>query len=854
MNISIKRILILSMCVCFSTISFAQLLYRDKSLAPDARAEDLLNRLTLEEKVSLMMNESKPVPRLGIKRYEWWSEALHGVARNGTATVFPQAIGMAASFDDVLLNQVFTAVSDEARIKHRQAVDKGQRNRYQGLDVWTPNINIFRDPRWGRGQETYGEDPYLTGKMGVAVITGLQGDGQGKYDKLHACAKHFAVHSGPEWCRHYFDAENIAPRDLWETYLPAFKAAVQKGKVKEVMCAYNSFEGEPCCGSNRLLTQILRDKWGYNGIVVSDCGAINDFYKPNTHMTEPDSAHASTTAVMSGTDLECGSSFKSILSAVSQGLVSEDKINVSLKRLLKARFELGEMDDDTTWDNLPDSLVDGIEHQRLSLKMAQESMVLLKNNGILPLNKKLKIALMGPNANDSVMQWANYNGTPKKTTTLLEAFKKQIPGLVYTESCPHTYATVNLFSECKSKGKDGIAASFWNNTDMTGNPVAEEQYKSTLKFPKSKPFAEGVNANSFSAKFFTTFTPTISGPVEIVYTSPGSLKLMINGIETKPEAITGTMFVQKLDVLEGKTYEIEADFVRTTETGEFRFNIQRNVNPDLDKILNHLKDIDVVVFAGGISSTLEREDGNVYAPGFKGGDRTNIELPQVQRDLITALKSSGKKVVLVNFSGSAMGLVPESQNCDAILQAWYPGEVGGTAVVNVLLGNYNPSGHLPVTFYRNVDQLPDFQNYNMKDRTYRYMTQEPLYPFGYGLSYTTFKYGKVVLDKNAIHPGEMVKLTVPVTNAGKLDGEEVVQVYLNKNGDTTGPNKTLRAFKHVAIPAGKTVNVVFELKDENLEWWDTETNTMRTYAGDYRLTVGCNSRTNDLTSIFLKIN
>jgi beta-glucosidase len=854
MNISFKKILIISICACFSTISFAQLLYLDKSLTPDVRAEDLLNRLTPEEKVSLMMNDSKPVPRLGIKRYEWWSEALHGVARNGTATVFPQAIGMAASFDDVLLNQIFTVVSDEARIKHRQAVDKGQRNRYQGLNVWTPNINIFRDPRWGRGQETYGEDPYLTGKMGVAVITGLQGDGKGKYDKLHACAKHFAVHSGPEWTRHSFDAENIAPRDLWETYLPAFKAAVQKGNVKEVMCAYNSFEGEPCCGSNRLLTQILRDKWGYNGIVVSDCGAINDFYKPNTHMTEPDSTHASTTAVMSGTDLECGSTFKSILSAVSLGLVSENKINVSLKRLLKARFELGEMDDDKTWDILPDSLVDCTDHQRLSLKMAQESMVLLKNNGILPLNKNQKIALMGPNANDSVMQWANYNGTPKKTTTLLEALKKQIPGLVYTESCPPTYATINLFSECNSKAKEGISASYWNNIVMAGNPVAEEQYNTSLKFSKLKPFAEGVNLNSFSAKFFTTFIPKYSGPVEIVYTSPGTMKLIINGIESKSEVITGAMFVQKLDVLEGKSYEIEADFVRTTETGEFRFTIQRNVNPDLNKILNQLKDIDVVVFAGGISSSLEREDANVYAPGFKGGDRTDIELPQVQRDLITALKASGKKVVLVNFSGSAMGLVPESQHCDAIMQAWYPGEAGGTAVVNVLLGNYNPSGRLPVTFYRNVDQLPDFQNYKMKDRTYRYMTREPLFSFGYGLSYTTFKYGKVVLDKEVIKPGETVKLTVPVTNTGKLDGEEVVQVYLKKNDDATGPNKTLRAFKRVAIHARKTMNVVFELKDENLEWWDSETNAMHMYAGAYSLLVGSSSRNNDLTSMSLKIN
>jgi beta-glucosidase len=852
--ISIKRILILCFWTCLSTISVAQLPYQDKSLTPDVRSEDLLNRLTLEEKVSLMMNDSKPVPRLGIKRYEWWNEALHGVARNGTATVFPQAIGMAASFDVALLNQVFTVVSDEARIKHRQAVDKGERNRYQGLNVWTPNINIFRDPRWGRGQETYGEDPYLTSQMGVAVITGLQGNKQGNYDKLHACAKHFAVHSGPEWSRHYFNADNIAPRDLWETYLPAFKAAVQNGKVKEVMCAYNSLEGEPCCGSNRLLTQILRDKWGFNGIVVSDCGAINDFYKPDTHMTEPDSAHASTTAVMSGTDLECGSTYKSIISAVQQGLISEDKINLSLKRLLKARFELGEMDDViTVWDKLQDSLVDGASHHMLSLKMAQESMVLLENNGVLPLNKDSKVALIGPNSNDSVMQWANYNGTPKKTTTLLEAFRNQIPGLVYTESCPHTYKTINLISECTSKGKVGISAIYWNNENMTGNPVAEAQYNTPLKFPKLKPFIESVNANTFSAKFTTTFTPTVGGEAEIVYTAPAKITLYIDGKEANPEKLTKTLYLQKIHVHEGKSYNIAFDFVRTNETGEFRFTIQRNEFPNVDKILNDVKKVDIVVFAGGISADLEREDANVYAPGFKGGDRTSIELPEVQRDLISALKRAGKKVVLVNFSGSAMGLVPESKNCDAILQAWYPGEAGGEAVADVLLGNYNPSGRLPITFYKNVEQLPPFESYDMKGRTYRYMTEVPLYPFGYGLSYTTFKFGNPKLDKDEIKHGDSVKLTVPVTNVGKVDGEEVIQVYLKRNDDVSGPNKTLRAFKRVVVPVGKTVNVVFELKDENLEWWDAETNTMQMYAGEFQLLVGENSQTKELSPINLKI-
>ena len=849
MHCTFKRLLNFSLLVCLSATTVAQLPYRNKTLTAEARATDLLTRLTLEEKVGLMMNNSDAVPRLGIKPYEWWNEALHGVARNGTATVFPQTIGMAASFDEKLLFEIYSAVSDEARVKHRQAAEKGERKRYQGLNVWTPNINIFRDPRCGRGQETYGEDPYLTSVMGVSVITGLQGTGEGSYDKLHACAKHFAVHSGPEWNRHSFNAENVAPRDLWETYLPAFKAAVQKAHVKEVMCAYNRFEGEPCCGSNRLLTQILREKWGYQGIVVSDCGAINDFYKPNTHLTDPDSAHASARAVLSGTDMECGSSFKSIVAGTQAGLITEDKINVSLKRLLKARFELGEMDDSTPWDKLPDSLVNNTAHHNLSLQMARESMVLLQNKGVLPLAKHTRIALMGPNATDSVMLWANYNGFPKKTTTLYAALKQAVPSLIFSESCPHTYKTVNLFAECKANNKNGLAATFWNNTDMSGVPVAEEQYTKALKFGKAKPFAENVNANSFSARFSTTFTPTVTGEVEMVYTTPGKIDLFIDGKNASPEGLTKSLYVQRMQVVAGKSYDIAFNFIRTTETGEFRFTIQRNEQPNVAAILKSVKDAEVVVFAGGISADFEREDANVYAPGFKGGDRTSIELPQVQRELIAALKQAGKKVVLVNFSGSAMALVPETQSCDAILQAWYPGEAGGEAVADVLLGNYNPSGRLPLTFYKNTDQLPNFESYDMKGRTYRYMTQDPLFCFGYGLSYTQFSYGKAVLSSTTFKAGNTLTLSVPVSNTGKRDGDEVVQVYLKKTNDTNGPVKTLRAFKRVHIDAGKTAKVTLQLTNDNLEWWDDNSNSMRILPGNYELYVGSSSCAKELKKI-----
>lgn len=398
--------------VGLGTTLSAQLPYQNPDLTPEQRATDLLQRLTVEEKISLMQNNSPGIPRLGIRPYEWWNEALHGVARAGLATVFPQTIGMAASFNDSLVQKVFTAVSDEARAKNRAFNDQGQYKRYQGLTMWTPNVNIFRDPRWGRGQETYGEDPYLTSRMGVAVVKGLQGPDSARYDKLHACAKHFAVHSGPEWNRHSFNAENIAPRDLWETYLPAFKTLVQEADVKEVMCAYNRFEGDPCCGSNRLLTQILRDEWGFNGIVVSDCGAISDFWGAKKHNTHPDAAHASADAVLSGTDLECGSNYRKLTDAVKAGIISEEQIDISVKRLLKARFELGEMEESHPWA-LPYSIVDCPEHRHLALQIAHETMTLLQNKeNILPLDKHAKVAVIGPNANDSVMQWGNYNGTP----------------------------------------------------------------------------------------------------------------------------------------------------------------------------------------------------------------------------------------------------------------------------------------------------------------------------------------------------------------------------------------------------------------------------------------------------------
>ena len=860
MNTGLK--FVLGVCSLSLLFSCAQKLpYQDTSLTAEQRAEDLLPRLTLEEKVALMQNASPAIPRLGIKEYDWWNEALHGVGRAGLATVFPQSIGMGASFNDSLLYEVFNAVSDEARVKSRIFSENGVLKRYQGLTFWTPNVNIFRDPRWGRGQETYGEDPYLTGQLGMAVVRGLQGPENGKYDKLHACAKHFAVHSGPEWNRHSFDAENIAPRDLWETYLPAFKDLVQKADVKEVMCAYNRFEGEPCCGSNRLLMQILRDEWRYKGIVVSDCGAISDFYRPGTHGTHPDKEHASAGAVLSGTDLECGGEYGSLADAVKAGLIDEKQIDVSLKRLLTARFELGEMDEQPAWAEIPASTLNSKEHQHLALRMARESVVLLQNkNDILPLNTDLKVAVMGPNANDSVMQWGNYNGIPGHTVTLLEAVRSKLPEgqVMYEPGCDRTSreALQSLFSECSINGKPGFSAEYWNNRICEGEVVATDQISTPFHFATTgaTTFAPGVEITNFSARYESVFRPSQSGDVAFRFQLDGEVTLMVDGEQVAQKVyVKNPTNLYTLQAKAGKEYHIEILFKQRNERATLDFDLGKQVEINLNLAVEKVKDADVVLFAGGISPSLEGEEMPVEVPGFKGGDRTDIELPAVQRDLLKALKKVGKKVVFINYSGSAIGLVPESNTCEAILQAWYPGQAGGTAIVDVLFGDYNPAGRLPVTFYKDAGQLPDFEDYSMKGRTYRYMQQQPLFPFGHGLSYTTFTYGEANLSKNTIGDGGTVTLTIPVSNAGQRDGDEVVQVYLRCMADKEGPHYTLRAFKRVHIPAGETKQVTIPLTYESFEWFDTATNTVHPLKGTYELLYGGSSDKNKLKTIVMNV-
>jgi len=835
-----------------------QLPYQNPSLTSEQRAKDLISRLTLSEKATLMCDVSDAIPRMGIKKFNWWSEALHGFANNGNVTVFPEPVGMAASFDDDLVYTIFNAVSDEARAKYNEATQKGLENkRFLSLSVWTPNVNIFRDPRWGRGQETYGEDPYLTSRMGVSVVKGLQGPTDSKYKKLLACAKHFAVHSGPEWSRHSLNINNLDPRDLWETYLPAFKALVQKSDVRQVMCAYQRLDDEPCCGNTQLLQRILRDEWGYKYMVVADCGAVSDFY--TSHKVSSDAVHAASKGVWAGTDVECQWAdhiYKQLPEAVAKGLITEEEINKHLLRVLIGRFDLGEMDDDALvpWSKIPMSIVNNDEHRKLALDMALKSITLLQNkNDILPLAKSKRIAVVGPNANDKPMLWGNYNGTPVRTITILDGITSKLSAdkVIYEKGCDlvEDKVTESYFSQCSIDGKKGFKVSYWNNKNLTGDIVATQQIVDPIKLTTAgqHEFATGVRLEGFSGKYETEFTPSKSEDLVFKCGATGYFELLVNGKSLANYNNWRTLPTRiPFNVESGKKYKIEIRYAQLNNwEANLEFNLGKEVDVDYTDLLKKLQGTDVVVFVGGLSTQLEGEEMPVSYPGFKGGDRTDIELPAVQRNCLKALKQAGKKVIFVNCSGSALALVPETQSCDAILQAWYGGESGGQAVADVLFGDYNPSGKLPITFYKSLKQLSDFEDYSMKGRTYRYMS-DPLFPFGFGLSYTTFSIGNAKFSNTAIKSNESVELTIPVSNKGKRNGTEIVQVYVRKVNDTDGPLKTLKGFQRVDVSAGKTAQAVINLPYNSFEFFDRTTGKMEVSAGEYEVLYGSSSDAKDL--------
>jgi beta-glucosidase len=803
--------------------------YKDPSLPIEKRVDDLVSRMTLEEKVSQMMNAAPAIERLDIPEYEWWNEGLHGVARAGYATVFPQAIGLAATWDTNLMAQVADVISTEARAKHNEFVRNNERGRYKGLTFWSPNINIFRDPRWGRGQETYGEDPYLTSKLGVEFVKGLQGNDP-KYLKVVATPKHYAVHSGPEPERHAFDAK-VNERDLRETYLPAFRATIMEAQAASVMCAYNRTNTEPCCANDRLMMDILRKEWGFNGYVVSDCGAISDIWKG--HQFVKSEAAASAVAVKVGTDLACGREYASLIQAVKEGLISEAEIDVSLKRLLTARFRLGMFDppEMVAYARIPFSENDSPAHRALSLKAARESVVLLKNeNKALPLKKNVKtMAVIGPNADAPEVLVGNYSGRPSKSVTPLAGIKNKVSPdtrIIYalgsTLSGEAVISVPASFLTLAGKGTAaGFKGEYFNNQELQGQPVdvrTDEQIN--FDWGRYKP-APHVGENNFSVRWTGKLTPDESGTYRLGATADDGVRLFLDGqllIDAWKSNPTKTV-TKEVTLEAGRAYDVRMEYYQYNREAiaKLVWSYPHFAERQIDEAVSAARQADVAVLVLGLSAALEGEEMTVSTEGFRGGDRTDIALPKGQEALLKAVSATGKPVVLVLLNGSALAVNWANDNVSAIVDAWYPGEEGGAALADVLFGDYNPGGRLPVTFYKSVDQLPPFTDYGMQGRTYRYFKGEPLYPFGFGLSYTKFNYDNLKLSANQIKAGAGLTITAEVQNAGALAGDEVVQLYVTDVAASVPvPIRSLAGVKRVFLRPGEKQKISFALTREQM--------------------------------------
>ncbi|HEX6046873.1 MAG TPA: glycoside hydrolase family 3 C-terminal domain-containing protein [Pyrinomonadaceae bacterium] len=823
--------------------------YLNPKLPLEQRVDDLVSRMTLEEKVSQMMNAAPAIPRLGIPQYDWWNEALHGVAFSGVATVFPQAIGLGATFDPPLINRVGTVISDEARAKYHEAQRQRNYNRFYGLTFWSPNINIFRDPRWGRGQETYGEDPYLTSRLGVAFVKGLQGDDP-KYLKVVSTPKHYAVHSGPEPERHRFDAA-ADERDQRETYLPAFRATVMEARAASVMCAYNRTNGEPCCANTHLLGDTLRGEWGFNGYVVSDCGAIDDIYKRHNFVKTAEEASA--LAVKRGTDLECGDSYKALVNAVKQGLISESEIDRALKRLFEARFRLGMFDppEMVPYSKIPFSANDSPEHRRLALDAARESIVLLKNEkNTLPLRKDLKsIAVIGPNADEVQVLLGNYNGQPSRATTPLAGIRQRVSPqtkVLYAQGTTLTEVSavpVPASALRGPAGESGLKAEYFSNKELKGAPVLTRVDREVnFDWGMTGP-AAGVPGDDFSARWTGKLVPSKSGNYRFGAIADDGVRVYVDGkliaedwTEHAPATVTGEITLEA-----GKTYDIRMDYFESKIGAVARLVWQPPVvkveNPYAEAI-NVAKQADAVVMVLGLSPRLEGEEMNVREPGFLGGDRTDIKLPARQQGLLEAVAATGKPVVVVLLSGSAVAVNWANDHVPAIVHAWYPGEEGGTAIAEALFGDYNPAGRLPVTFYKSVEQLPSFDNYKMDGRTYRFFKGEPLYPFGHGLSYTRFKYSGLTVSSPRVTAAENVVVSAEVENAGSREGDEVVQLYVtDMDASVRVPIRSLAGVERVHLKPGERRVIRFTIEPRQLAVITDDGRTL-VEPGDFKLTIG----------------
>jgi beta-glucosidase len=864
-------------CACalfclFSANAFAvDPIYKDLGRSFEERAADLVSRMTLEEKVAQLQNDAPAIARLDVPAYEWWNEALHGVARAGAATVFPQAIGMASTFDPSLMTRVATVISDEARAKHHDYAARGQRKRYQGLTFWSPNINIFRDPRWGRGQETYGEDPFLTSRIGVAFVKAMQGDDP-KYRKVDATAKHYVVHSGPEADRHHFDV-HPTDRDLWETYMPAFRALVQEGQVASVMGAYNRVNGESASASHWLLTDVLRNQWGFKGYVVSDCDSVEDVWK--WHKIVATQEEAAALGVKSGDEVNCGRTYGALFNAVNMGLITEAEVDVALRRAFLTRFQLGMFDppSQVKWARIPYSVNQSAGHDALSREVAQKSLVLLKNDGILPLSKKLKtIAVIGPTADEIMSLLGNYYGTPAAPMTVLQGIRAAVgpntkvlysrgTDLVEGRAEPRTAPLIEpayLRPEAGS-AQQGLKGEYFRGKDLAGAPVLTRvDPRVAFRWDRGSPtdtlVAQGelkpdgaLGADEYSIRWTGKLLPPVTGKYELVVGANDGFRLLIDGKvvndgwEPQQRVTSKSAFI---DLEADKSYDLTLEYFEADRDAEIRlaWRLPGAKAPE-DEALAAAKASDVIVFVGGLTGDVEGEEMRVSYPGFAGGDRTDLRLPQGQQKLLEALQATGKPVVLVLTGGSALAVDWAQAKLPAILMAWYPGQRGGNAVADVLFGDVSPSGRLPVTFYKADEKLPDFADYSMKNRTYRYFEGQPLYAFGHGLSYTKFAYSGLKLDQAKLAPDGRATATVTVKNVGKRAGDEIVQLYLKPVGPKrTRALKDLRGMERVSLQPGQSRQVTFTVQPaRDLTIFDEATKAYAVDPGVFELQVGASS-------------
>ncbi len=827
-------------------------LYLDTKQSVSARVDDLVGRMTLEEKASQLVNQARAIPRLGVPRYDWRSEALHGIAGAGLATSFPEPVGLAATFDVLLIHEAANAIGAEGRAKHNKAVREGRRDILEGLDFWAPNINIARDPRWGRGQETYGEDPFLTARMAVAFVTGMQGDDP-KYLQVIATPKHFAVHSGPEPSRHVRNVE-VSKHDMQDTYLPAFRAAVVEGKAESVMCAYNRVNGEPACTNTYLLEDQLRGAWKFDGYVVGDCDSVEEIY--SAHHFVKTFAEAGALSIKKGTDNECidsyadavgNSDYLQFLDAVKQGFLTEKDIDVAVKRLSAARFRLGEFDPPAMvrYAQMDDSEIDSEAHRALALRTARESMVLLKNDGILPLGSKFgKIAVIGPSAESKRVLLGNYNGTPSRVTTALQGITKLFPAaqIVYAPGMnllrEESIVPAAVFST--EDGSPGLNAEYYPNREFQGAPsLARVDRYVNLEPPPWGPdsLAQPSGPNEFSVRWTGILTPLESGTYQIRPTA-ASNRLWLDGklvIDTSGLGSDAPK-IAVVSLEKGRQYSFKLEAVSRDDGGATLAWLSLLSNP-LQEAVAAANSADLVVAFAGITSQLEGEELQVSLPGFKGGDRTSLDLPKDEEDLLQVLKTTGKPLVIVLMNGGALSANWADKNANAILEAWYAGEEGGTAIAETLAGVNNPAGRLPVTFYKGVNQLPPFEDYAMKERTYRYFTGQPLYTFGYGLSYSKFSYSHLKLFRSTLHAGDSLNLSVDVKNGSTRGGDEVVELYLEFPKVAGAPIQALRGFQRVHLAPGEGQQVQFRLDSRDLSLVD-ESGQRTVAPGSYRVTVG----------------